>query len=189
LHYGWSLVRLGLADVQRWHHDVAVSREAVADRRLGIADLVLVSFPPMAELWRRREADTTRRRRNFERHVQLAEPLRDWYSTLDRVCPGRVRWHLPSHGVVKHRLSARTDRYDLGLFDRFIEALPPVYGSPDLACPDDGPGKLSYWLARSAARTALRNSIATVVGPTPPTRGLATWAQASSTSGRRRRPA
>jgi hypothetical protein len=126
LHYVWSLVRLGLADQQRWHHEVAVNREAVGRRRLGFADLVLASLPPLAELWRRREADTIRRRRNFERHVRLAEPLRDWYEALDRVCPGRVRWHLPEGGVPTPRSPARTDRYDLGLFDRFIEALPPV---------------------------------------------------------------
>ncbi len=44
---------------------------------------------------------------------------------------------------------------------------------------------------RSAASTVLRNSIAIVVGPTPPTRGViqpATSSQRSSTSGRRRRP-
>lgn len=124
LHYVWSLVRLGVADPQRWHQEVAANREAVARRRLGFADLVLVSLPPPAELWRRREGDTSRRRRNFERHVRLAEPLRDWYAALERVCPGRVRWHLPADGIPKPRLPARTDRYDLGLFDRFIEALP-----------------------------------------------------------------
>jgi hypothetical protein len=44
---------------------------------------------------------------------------------------------------------------------------------------------------RSAASMALRKSMATVVGPTPPTRGViapATAPHDSATSGRRRRP-
>jgi len=63
---------------------------------------------------------------------------------------------------------------------------PPATGDP-LPRPPRQPA-----VARSAAVTALRNSIATVVGPTPPTRGViapATSAQDSSTSGSSRRPA
>jgi hypothetical protein len=126
LHYGWSLVRVGAADPQRWFRELALSREAVSLRRLGFADLALVSIPPTAELWRRRAADGSRRRRNFERHVRLAAPLREWYSTLDRVSPGRVWWGFPAGGVPEPPRPARTDRYDLELFDRFIEALPSV---------------------------------------------------------------
>ncbi len=54
-----------------------------------------------------------------------------------------------------------------------------------------GPSPAGDPVARSAAVIALRNSIATVVGPTPPTLGVmapATRAQDSSTSGSRRLP-
>jgi hypothetical protein len=129
LHYGWSLARIGASDSRRWRHEVTAHREAVARRRAGFADLVLVSLPSLAELTRRREADTTRRRRNFERHIRLAEPLREWYETLDRVRPGTVRWDLPAEGVAEPWPPMREDRYDLALFDRFIEALPPVHGA------------------------------------------------------------
>jgi hypothetical protein len=105
---------------------VTANREAFAHGEVGFADLILVSVPSAAELTRRREADRTRQRRNFERNVRLAEPLRDWYETLDRVRPGCVRWDMPTGGVPEPRPPARTDRYDLTLFDRFIEALPPV---------------------------------------------------------------
>jgi len=129
LHYGWSLARIGASDSRRWRHEVAANREAVARRRMGFADLVLVSLPSLAELTRRREADTTRRRRNFERHIRLAEPLREWYETLDRLRPGTVRWNLPTEGVAEPWHPTRKDRYDVALFDRFIEALPPVHGA------------------------------------------------------------
>jgi hypothetical protein len=42
-----------------------------------------------------RRADTTRRRRNFDLHVQLAAPLRDWYAAVSALDPHRVRWELP----------------------------------------------------------------------------------------------
>jgi hypothetical protein len=126
LHYAWSLVRVGLADPELWRREMAADREAVERRRLGFADLVLVSVPSLAVLRRHREADTARRRRNFERHVRLAEPLREWYSALDRVSPGRVSWRLPIGGVPTSGSLPRTDRYDIGLFDRLIDALPSV---------------------------------------------------------------
>jgi hypothetical protein len=42
-----------------------------------------------------RSADTTRRRRNFDLHVQLAAPLRDWHAAVSPLDPNRVRWELP----------------------------------------------------------------------------------------------
>jgi hypothetical protein len=136
LHYPWSLARVGLADPRLWRGHLAAHRDAVANGRLGLADLALVSVPSVAELRRRQQSDTTRRRRNFERHVLLAEPLREWYSALERVSPGRVRWHLPDGGISAPEPPVRTDRHDLEVFDRLIEALPPV---PD-ASRDAGTG-------------------------------------------------
>ncbi|MEV6929313.1 hypothetical protein AB0M46_33150 [Dactylosporangium sp. NPDC051485] len=83
LHYSWSLVRIGAASPELWASEVAANRAAIAAGRLGFADVVLVSLPSVEELRRRRDADPTRQRRNFALHVRLAEPLREWYQTLE----------------------------------------------------------------------------------------------------------
>jgi hypothetical protein len=124
LHYCWSLVRIGAASPRRWAHEVAANRAAVTEGRLGFADLVLVSIPPVEELRRRRDADPTRRRRNFDLHAQLVEPLRQWYQALELVQPGRVRWELPSDGLPQTLPPPRTNRCDPAVFDALMQALP-----------------------------------------------------------------
>ncbi|GII22564.1 hypothetical protein [Planosporangium mesophilum] len=126
LHYSWSLVRIGAASRKLWTFEVAANRAAIADGRLGFADVVLVSLPSVEELHRRRDADPVRRRRNFALHVQLAQPLREWYEALDMVAPGRVRWELPSDGLPAVLPAARPDRCDPAVLDALIEALPGV---------------------------------------------------------------
>ena len=124
LHYGWSLMRIGAASPQRWAHEVEANRAAVTEGRLGFADLVLVSVPPVEELRRRRDSDPTRRRRNFELHAQLAEPLRQWYETVELVDPGRVHWELPAAGLPPSLPPPRRNRCDPALFEALMEALP-----------------------------------------------------------------
>lgn len=123
LHYCWSLMRIGAASPERWAHEVAANRAAITAGRLGFADLVLVSLPPLEELRRRRDEDKTRRRRNFYLHAQLAEPLRQWYQALELVDPTRVRWGLPSDGVPAALPPARTNRSDPSIFDALLAAL------------------------------------------------------------------
>jgi hypothetical protein len=126
LHYSWSLVRVGEASRQLWAHEVAVHRAAIAAGRLGFADVVLVSLPPVDELRRRRDADPARPRRNFALHVRLAEPLREWYQAVERIEPGRVFWELPPHGLPAALPPARANRCDPSVFESLIEALPAV---------------------------------------------------------------
>ena len=107
-----------------WALEVAATLAAVTEGRLGFADLVLVSVPPIEELRRRRDADQTRRRRrNFELHAQLAEPLRQWYQAVERVDPGRVQWELPPAGLASTLPPPRTNRSDPALFEAVVEAL------------------------------------------------------------------
>jgi hypothetical protein len=119
LHYTWSLARLGLVEPAVWQREVEVNREAVAAGRLGFADLMLVSIPATEELWRRRAGDPARRRRNFELHVRMAEPLREWYQAVERADPGRVRWELRADDPP----AERADRYDTTLFDAVVAGL------------------------------------------------------------------
>ncbi|GAB2569282.1 hypothetical protein Aab01nite_07810 [Paractinoplanes abujensis] len=126
LHYTWSLLRIGEADPAAWERELVANRAAIASGRLGFADLVLVSLPPAGELRARRDADRTRRRRNFELHARLAEPLREWYQAWERVSPGRVRWSLPPDGLPAGRPAPRAGRYDPATLDALVAALPPV---------------------------------------------------------------
>ncbi|MEU4425181.1 hypothetical protein AB0F81_31560 [Actinoplanes sp. NPDC024001] len=121
LHYTWALARLGLVDPAVWRREVEVNRAAVAARRLGFADLVLVTVPQSDELRRRRAADTTRRRRNFELHLRMAGPLREWYEAVERADPDRVRWELAADGTLG--AAARAGRYDTELFDAVVTEL------------------------------------------------------------------
>jgi len=125
LHYIWSLWQAGNATTSQWRAEMAASRRLFADQRLGIADMILISIPDPAALAARRHADTTRRRRNFDLHSQLASPLRDWYHAISQLDPDRVRWELPPTGT--HDLTAyghRSQRTGTDTCDALIEQLP-----------------------------------------------------------------
>lgn len=125
LHYTWSLLRLGLLDVEEWLTAVDVCRAAFADGRLGLADLVLVADAPPEELSRRREADKTlgRERRRFDLHMRMREPLREWYGALARLDPRRVCWSLPPDGSLPE-VEPRDQRSGLPLFEAVRRGLP-----------------------------------------------------------------
>lgn len=120
LHYSWCLARAGLGAPAAFGAQLRHARRAVAERRLGIADLIVCDIPGPAELRRRRDGDATRTRRNFALHARLAEPLREWYAALGALDPGRVRWHFPSEPPE----AATRPRYDLDLFDAWMQRLP-----------------------------------------------------------------
>ncbi|GGK92440.1 hypothetical protein [Mangrovihabitans endophyticus] len=125
LHYAWGMAALGLAPRAQFDRELAVVRVAMQTGRLGFADAVLVGLPDVATLQRRRDEDPTRRRRNFATHVQLREPLRQWYATLDALDPGRVHWDLPTDGTPKLP-EPRPERSSVALLDALVEALPPL---------------------------------------------------------------
>ena len=66
----------------------------------------------------------TRRRRSFDQHSQLAEPLREWYQAIEALEPGRVVWELPSTGVPQSMPMPRERRSDVALLDRLVTLLP-----------------------------------------------------------------
>ena len=125
LHYAWGMAALGLAPRARFDRELAVTRVAFRTGRLGFADAVLVGLPDLDTLQRQRDDDDTRRRRNFATHVQLREPLRQWYAALDRLDAGRVIWELPADGVPKLP-APRPDRTSVALLDSLVDALPPL---------------------------------------------------------------
>jgi len=99
LHYVWSLWRTGHASHRQWRAELNETRQLFTKQRLGIADLILIQIPGPAVLAARRQADRTRRRRNFDLHIQLADLLRDWYHAVEQLDPPRVRWELPATGI------------------------------------------------------------------------------------------
>lgn len=123
LHYSWGLARISAVPWSRFECELRYTREALADGRLGMADLLLVSVPPADVLRARRVADPTRRRRSFDVHVELAGPLREWYTVVEQADPGGVVWAWPAGGV-PFESSKRRRLGSLALLDRVVELLP-----------------------------------------------------------------
>jgi hypothetical protein len=123
LHYSWSLARIGELSWRHWQAEVDVHRLAVAAGKLGFADLVLVSAPSEEELRRRRDADPLRRRRNFDLHIRLVEPMRQWYRAVEHADAAHVLWELPAAGLPVG-LPPREERCDLAAYDAVVAALP-----------------------------------------------------------------
>ena len=119
LHYRYCCARVGAESWDSFRIGVAKYRRAIAGQQLGIADVILCNVPDADILRQRKDADVSRARRNFDRHRQLAEPLRDWYTALDRIDPGRVAWGYPDDLPPV----ATRDRYDIDLFDKWMAAL------------------------------------------------------------------
>ncbi len=120
LHYDYCLARIGVESWDDFDLGVAAATNAITQQRLGLADVVLVSFPDDQTLERQRNSDLTRRRRNFQLHRRLGPSLRDWYATLDQLDPGRVQWRFPPMlpaPVVR-------ERHDVDMFREWMSQLP-----------------------------------------------------------------
>lgn len=124
LHYVWTLWRIGEVSHARWIAEANQVRERFEKGGLGLADLFLVELPDEAQLRHRKESDTTRRRRNFELHARIAEPLREWYSAVAALDPDRVRWSHPAEPLQDDAFPARHPRTGTDVLDALLEALP-----------------------------------------------------------------
>lgn len=123
LHYPWTLWRTGHANRSDWTTALQASRPAFDTGRLGLADLMLVTIPDRDALIRRRDGDESRRRRNFDLHVQLAAALAEWYRAIEQLDPVRVIWHLPPEGL-PGKLPPREPRSGIQLLDALLARLP-----------------------------------------------------------------
>ena len=124
LHYVWCLWSLGEATKSAWETEARIDREKFENGLLGLADLVLCDISDSDALRSRKEADKGRARRNFDLHTRLAEPLRHWYSTIEKLDPGRVRWALPPDGSITDPPPPRANRSEQYLYDKLLNALP-----------------------------------------------------------------
>lgn len=125
LHYVWTLFKTGQAGEIQWAMQRDVARDAFAAGRYTLADLFLVSNIDEVTLRARRDADPSRTRRNFERHVLLRDALLRWYRAIDRLEPGRVVFGLPDAGLSPDLLAKgkRATRSGLDLFDRLMREI------------------------------------------------------------------
>ena len=128
LHFVWTLFRTGQVSEVEWTSQRDAARDAFASGRYALADVFLVSDVDDATLRVRRDADPSRTRRNFERHVLLRDSLLRWYSAIDRLEPGRVVFGLPAGGITPELIAKgkRTTRSGRGLFDRLMKELAAV---------------------------------------------------------------
>jgi len=124
LHYSWCLAWVGAAPWVRFEQELAQARQAFIHGELGFADLVLITVPDVATLRAQRSADSSRRRRSFQLHRTLREPLRAWYLAVDALEPGRVVWHLPAEGLPHLPGGPRARRTDPTRLDRLVDLLP-----------------------------------------------------------------
>lgn len=125
LHYVWTLWRSGQASGREWELQREASRQAFSAGEYALADLYLVSDIDEASLRARRDADATRTRRGFERHVKLRDSLQRWYRAIDELDPGRVRFGLPDSGLTPDLLAIgpRGVRGGAAVFDRLLALL------------------------------------------------------------------
>jgi hypothetical protein len=128
LHFVWTLFRTGQVSEIEWTMQRDAARDAFASGRYALADVILVSDVDVATLRARREADPSRTRRNFDRHVVLRDALLRWYRAIDRLEAGRVVFGLPPDGITPDLLAKgkRANRSGLDLFDRLMTELTAV---------------------------------------------------------------
>lgn len=129
LHFIWALWQIGEAPEAEWLAQLAFTREAIHNRRLGFADLYLFKRIDPLLAQQQRDRDTARPRPNFGLHLRLHSSLVRWYQTIARVMPERLVWGLPQT-LPPIEMTASHHRHDLALFDRFVGLLPRAEQSP-----------------------------------------------------------
>lgn len=72
-----------------------------------------------------REGDSTRRRRHFDLHARLVDPLAEWYAAVDRLDPGRVLHGFPAALDAVTRMPPRSVLYPM-IRDRAAELTGPL---------------------------------------------------------------
>jgi hypothetical protein len=128
LHFVWTLLRSGQISELEWTMQRDAARDAFESGRYALADVFLVSDVDVATLRARRDADPSRTRTNFERHVLLRDSLLRWYRAIDRLEPGRVVFGLPVEGITPELIAKgqRARRSGPELFDELMKELAAV---------------------------------------------------------------
>lgn len=128
LWYGWAY---GFTNHQSLSELVAFYRPLMACGTLAFPDAYFVLECSVKELRSRKAGDATRKRRNFDLHLQFIEPQRVYFQVLQSLAPALVHW-LPMSSVsgnveaVRRVLAStelRNKSNDLAIFDQVSEFL------------------------------------------------------------------
>lgn len=109
LWYNWAYDFAGWQDlefIERFY------RPRIRDGTIRFPDLYIIFSASEAELRRRKEADASRRRRGFEKHLRMIEPQRRYFRAMQDVSPHRVLF-----------LQAETIEANMGFIRRSATAL------------------------------------------------------------------
>ncbi len=115
LHFSWALWQVGEAPEAEWLAQLAFTREAIRNRRLGFADRYLFKRIDPLVAQHQRDRDAARPLPNFGLHLRLHNSLTRWYETIAKVMPERLSWELPQT-LPPIETTANPHRYDLALF-------------------------------------------------------------------------
>ncbi len=129
IHYSWCMERAGFHWPDKFDIAAPIVRKAIEEKRLGFADLYLVKRIDPALARAQKEADTTRRRGNFEQHLALQPHLIEWFCALAEALPGRVRWGFPDSDAIFTEIKRKAPeedprRFDVSVFDELVRKLP-----------------------------------------------------------------
>ncbi len=129
VHFSWCMERAGFHWPDKFEIAVPVVREAIAERRLGFADLYLVKQIDPDTARAQKEGDLTRRRGNFEQHLALQPHLIDWFGALSGPLSGHVRWGFPEVSNMLDEIKTKAPeasprRFDVSVFDELLRRLP-----------------------------------------------------------------
>lgn len=131
LYYNFALVAVGAVAREVFEDGFRYTRTAMAARRLGFADHVILLSAPPEVLAARRAGDATRRRLNFDLHVRLGTPMDRYYAALDRLRPGTVH-HIDAgrdvqpaavQATVRGLEAIQRERYDVELLHQLKREL------------------------------------------------------------------
>lgn len=129
IHYAWCMEQAGFPWPDKFANARVFVRKAIAERRLGFADLYLVKRIAPKVAREQKESDPTRRRSNFNQHLALQPYLVEWFTAMSHVLPGQVRWGFPDRDELLVEINSKAPeenprRFDVSVFDALIERLP-----------------------------------------------------------------
>lgn len=128
-HFDWCRAQAGFTSMELFKAEIPLIRLAIADHRLGFADLYWVKQVAPEVARAQKEGDPTRTRRRFDMHLALQPHLIDWFTALAEVLPGQVQLAWPDADAARSALATKTPeenprRFDVHVWDDLIGRLP-----------------------------------------------------------------
>jgi len=129
LYYSWALWKCGVLSSQLFDIESGLYTEVIAKQQIGFVDAVLWLETPIDELRRRKQADSTRRRRRHEMHLSLVPWMKVWFEARERVLPATVSTLKIDHRLEAIPASSSQRRYDPGVLRELTVSLASLAAS------------------------------------------------------------